>query len=85
MKIILNLHFSIHKQNFTGEQPCSFIYVLFVETLVPQWQSLLVVTETTELQILTVWLFIGSLLTPGLEYSCQLIKTYFLIIDNVYC
>lgn len=23
----------------------------------------------------TIWLFIGSLWTPGLEYSCQLIKT----------
>ena len=47
VKIIWNKNFSFHKYKFIGTRPCLFIYILSVTGFVLQWQSWVIVTETT--------------------------------------
>lgn len=73
VKHIWNSDFNIHKYNFTGTKPCSFIYILSMAAFVLQWPSGVVVTQTIwweKPKIFTSWsLDEKSLLLLGLNIT----------------
>lgn len=66
------------KQSFTGTQPHSFVYILFMAASVLQWQKRVVVTATiwpTKPKICTTWSFAENAYRPLVQVVSNLVIT----------